>query len=91
MIYKCSWNILNGLIMDELVPGDEQDRLINKGFQSNGIMDTGNTIYYIKAVDKSRDVAIDKIRKYIQKFMKMCIDEHEIILNNARSDWKKCK
>lgn len=90
MIYKCSWSLLNGLVLDELVHPNNHTNLIDQGF-SNGIIDNGSTVYYIKAVTNSRDVAVDKLREYIEQFMKRCIDEHETILQNARSDWRSCK
>lgn len=91
MIYKCSWSLLNGLKLDELVSPDNHANLLESGFQSNGIIDNGYTVYYIKAVNDSREVAVDKLRQYIEEFMKRCIDEHETILKSSRNDWKKCK
>ena len=91
MIYKCSWSLLNGLKLDELVATDNNINLIDRGFQSNGIIDNGSTVYYIEYVNKSREVAVDKLRQYIEEFMKRCIHEHETILKSSRNDWKKCK
>jgi hypothetical protein len=91
MIYKCSWSILGGLSLDEPIDPNSHTALIDRGFQSNGIIDDTHTVYYIKPVNGSRDIAIDKLRGYIEKFMKNCIIEYDEMINTARNDWKNCK
>ena len=86
-IYLCKWNLIDGLTLDEKVEYTES----MPEFNSNGVLEVSEGIYYLSIVNGSRTLAISMLRKRIESYMKRCIEEHEQMLVDARMAWKECE